>query len=326
MLVYKKFERVDRDKKVARSLSLDALSLFINILNKVINLPYGIVDLAIEQGWTKQLAYFCHIARLHGNGIIYNYNSRKLAKKLNKSHGTVNTHVQFLINKGLLTVMHGHLICGSKQILTAIVSAWTGKPTGKGVLSVKVHEHILQTEWNICARVAINSLRRQKYISRKKSEVNALRKKLEANHFVTKKEISRYKKSVARFNNSEKDTGENVCYLSDLTIARKLARSIDNVRDMIKFWVEQQLVVTTFVKGKTLDTHVTRKSFEALRETRDGFESTYLFKGRVMQFNKRSIEFGATIKPLIPNVHGIVINTATLKKAYYVGKGIAYSI
>lgn len=295
-------------------------------MNKIINLPYGIVDLSIEQGWAKQLAYFCHIARLHGNGIIYNYNSRKLAKKLNKSHGTVNTHVQFLIEKGLLTITHGHLICGSKQVLTDIVSAWTGKPTGKGLLRIKIHEQILQTEWNICARVAINSLRRQKYISRKKSEVNALRKKLEANHFVTKKEISRYKKSVERFNNSEKDTGENVCYLSDLTIARKLGRSIDNVRDMIKFWVEQQLIKTTFVKGKTLDTHVTYKSFEALRETREGFESTYLFKGRVMQFNKRSIDFGSNLKPLEPNTYIKLGSNTLLKKAYYVGKGFAYSI
>lgn len=267
-------------------------------MKKIISLPYGLVDLAIEQKWTKELAYFCHIKGLYKNGIIYNYTSRKLAEKLDKSHGTVNSHVQYLVSIGLLYLNSGHLICASHKELCEIVSTATNKPTGKGLLKIKIHKKILHTEWNINARVVLNSLNRQKYVSRIKSEVNAIRKKIKANHYVTRKELARYRKLESKLNNSEKGTGENVCYLSDTTVSKLLkGRSISNVREMFSFWVEHGLIKCEFVKGKTLDTHISVQSFLALRDVRAGFERTYLYKGRIIQFNKRAVGYGEFSEP-----------------------------
>lgn len=268
----------------------------------IISLPYGIVDLAISQRWTKELAYFCHIKKLYGNGIIYNYTSRKLAEKLSKSHGTVNSHVQWLIEKGLLFYKHGHLICANHKQLREIVvfhkSHDYRRETGNGLLKIKVHNKILHTEWNISARVAINSINKQRYVSRIKSEVNAIDRKLKSKHNVSKKEISRYRKFIDRFDKTEKDTGETVCYLSDAKIGFLLkGRSTSNVREMFKFWEEQGLIAPTFVKGRTLDTHVSIKSYVALKDYREGFSSTYFFKGRIIEFNKRTLSYGLNLKP-----------------------------
>jgi len=265
-------------------------------VNKIISLPYGIVDLAIAEGWTKQLAYYCHISMLHGNKIIYNYNSRKLAKKLNKSHGTVNTHVQFLIDKGLLSFKDGHLFCANQKELRNLVVRFKLKETGYGLLKIKVHSKILHTEWNINARVVINSLKQQKHVSRIKSEVNAISKKLETKAYVSKKDFKRYRKLTNSNNKTEKGTGENVCYLSDQTVGKLLmGRSTSNVRDMFEFWVQQGLVQLTLVKGRVLDTHINQRSYEALKEARFEFKKTYLYRGRIIEYNKRSINLGFCI-------------------------------
>lgn len=262
-------------------------------------MPYGIVDLAISQRWTKELAYFCHIKQLYNNGVIYNYTSRKLAEKLFKSHGTVNSHVQWLIEKGLLSLKDGHLFCAGHETLRKLVVSYTDKDgTGNGLLKIKVHNTILHTEWNISARVAINSINKQRYVSRIKSEVNAIDRKLKSKHNVSKKEISRYRKFIDRFDKTEKDTGETVCYLSDTKIGLLLkGRSTSNVREMFKFWEEQGLIAPTFVKGRTLDTHVSIKSYVALKDYREGFSSTYFFKGRIIEFNKRTLSYGLNLKP-----------------------------
>lgn len=254
--------------------------------------------MAIEEGWTKQLAYFGHIAMLTGNRTIFNYTSRKLAKKLGKSHGTVNTHVQFLIEKGLLFIEYGNLKCISKKDMQSLVSERNKKLTGKGFLKIKVHNKILHTEWNICARVVLNNLKRQKHVSRIKSEVNAICKKISSNSYITGKEYARYKKLKLSQTKTEKGTGENICFLSDGAISKLLkGRSISAVRSMVDFWVEQGLISCDLVKGRVLDTHMSTQSWLALKDSRVGFQSTYLYRGRIIEFNKRSLSFGLSIKP-----------------------------
>ena len=268
-------------------------------MKNIISLPYGIVDLAIQQQWTKHLAYFCHIRKLHKNGVIYNYTSRKLAEKLSKSHGTVNTHVQFLIEKGLLSLQHGHLFCANHAQLREIVVAYKStdyrRETGSGLIKIKVHNKIKHTEWNINARVVLNSLNKQKHVSRITSEINAINQRIKNNCKISRKEYARYKKfqSSTQF---EKGTGENVCYLSDLTVGKLLrGRSISNVREMFDFWIEQGLIKCDLVKGRTLDTHIDFRSFIAMQEFRVGFKSTYYYKGRIMECNKRSVNYGIAI-------------------------------
>lgn len=262
-------------------------------------MPYGIVDLAISQRWTKELAYFCHIKKLHKNGVIYNYTSRKLAEKLSKSHGTVNSHVNWLIEKGMLSLQHGHLFCANhKQLREIVVENIDKFDTGKGLLKIKVHNKIKYTEWNINARVVLNSLNKQKHVSRITSEIYAIDQRIKNNCIISKKEYARYKKFQSK-TQIEKGTGENVCYLSDLTVGKLLrGRSISNVRDMFNFWIEQGLIKCDLIKGRTLDTHVDFRSFIAMQEFRIGFKSTYYYKGRVMECNKRSINYGISMSPL----------------------------
>ena len=272
--------------------------------NKIISLPYGIVDLAIDRGWSKDLAYYCNIAMLFSNKLIYSYSSRKLAVLLNVSHGTVNTHVKSLINKKLLSLDNGNLRCASiSQLKEIVVENKDGedRKTGKGLLKIKVHNNILNTEWNILARVVLNSVKKQKYKIKKKNEVNVISRKVGDNVRLTKKEVSVYLNNRSTTSDKMLDVKiDDKCMLSDNSIALLLkGRSVSSVRQMVKFWVNQGLISNTFIKGRTLETHTSLLSHSYMKEVDSRYTSTYLYKGRVIEFNKRVIELGKAIKPFI---------------------------
>jgi type I site-specific restriction endonuclease len=249
--------------------------------------------MAIEQGWVKELAYYCHISSLFSNKLIYDYTSRRLATLLNKSHGTVNKQVKFLIQKGLLSITKdGSLKCTSINDLYSVVVSHTSTETGKGLLKFKIHDKIKYTEWNLCSRVAINSIRQQQYIIKKKAEVNAISVKIRNNQFVTKKEI-------ANFNKNKLNCGSinDKCMLSDTSITKQLkGRSISNVRAMISFWVKQGLISSTLIKGNVVAKKVSAKQHRLMQQV-DSFANTYFYKGNVVSFNQRVLELGSSIKP-----------------------------
>lgn len=250
--------------------------------------------MAIEEGWVKELSYYCHISSLFSNKLIYKYTSRKLGTLLNKSHGTVNKQVKFLIQKGLLSITEdGSLRCASIDNLRAIVVSHTSLETGKGLLIFKIHDKIKYTEWNLCSRVAINSIRQQQHIIKKKSEVNAISVKIRNNRFVTKKEISNFNKNKKLHCESVNDK----CMLSDKSLTKQLkGRSISNVRAMIGFWVKQGLISSTLIKGKVVAKKVSAKQHRLMQQV-DSFANTYFYKGKVVSFNQRTLELGTSIKP-----------------------------
>jgi type I site-specific restriction endonuclease len=262
--------------------------------------------MAIQEGWVKELAYYCHISTLHSNKLIYNYTSRGLANLLKKSHGTVNKHVKFLIQKGLLSITKdGSLRCASKKTLRVIVVSHTSKETGKGLLIFKIHDKIKYTEWNLCSRVAINSIRQQQYIIKKKAEVNAISVKIRNNRFVTKKEISNFNKTKLHC-----ESINDKCMLSDTSIAKQLkGRSISNVRAMISFWVKQGLISSTLIKGTVVARKVSAKQHRLMQQV-DAYANTYFYKGKVVSFNQRTIELGTSIKPkeVLSNKHPKITN------------------
>ncbi len=274
-------------------------------MDKFKKLPYGIVDMAIAEGWVRPLAYYCHIITLFGNGIIYNYSSRTLGEKLGRSHNAVNENVKFLLNKGLLTLDGNHLKSVSVSKIRDLVKDFTGKETGKGLITIKVHKNNLKhTEWNILARVPLNNLRRQKHLSSKRAEVDAIRTKLKSSTaYVSPKENKRVRDFDESLRNKKTEkarvaTGE-LCYLSDSVIGKLMnGRSVASVRAMIKFWEEQGLLKPTLHKGRVLDTHITPRSFEAL-VAEGRYSDVYYYKGKVIEFNKRSFDFGDSIKPRI---------------------------
>jgi len=266
---------------------------------KTVSLPYGLVDMAIQQGWSKQLAYYSHIATLYSNKLIYSYSSRKLAVDLGVSHGTVNTQVQFLTAKGLLSFDGGSLRCASTNELRNLVVKYTGKETGLGLLKIRIHNKILHTDYNICARVVINNIRQQKYIIKRKNEVNAIGRKISSNSFVTKKEITSYNKTQDLISTKRLDeTLNDKCMLSDMSISKMLkGKCVTSVRAMISFWVEQGLIENNLIKGKTLETKVSPLSHKYMKDYNPIYASTYLYKGRVIEYNKRITELGSVITP-----------------------------
>lgn len=253
--------------------------------------------MAIEQGWTKQLAYYCHIVSLHKNGVTYKYTSRKLASQLNKAHSTINTQVNFLIEKGLFEITtKGALKPVGVDQLKQLVVNHTGKETGKGKLKIKIHENVKHTEWNICARVAINSYKRQQHQINKKTEVNAIRKKLEGNAYVTRKEYARLRKKEQQVYSNTLKRGLNTeCYLSDATLSKLLVKSVGTVRAMVEFWQSEGLLAFTTKPGALLETHLSLRSYNALKIYRPDFNSTFYRNGRAFLFPKRSLTLGQTL-------------------------------
>ena len=270
--------------------------------------------MAIEEGWERSLAYFCHVTTMFGNGLIYNYSSRSLeGRGISKS--TLNNHVNFLLNKGLFKIVNGHLKSVSNNDLRKIVSSYNGRETGDGLITVKVHKEVKYTEWNLLARVPINCLKRQLHVSRKREEVNVIGMKVKRGGRLTKEESRFYSKNRDLFKKTENSVyTKSVCYLSDDTLGKLLKnRSKSNVRTMIKFWQDQGLVSCSFHKGKTLDTHVTKRQYRDVRESSNTWDSTYLYKGRVIQNDKRSITFGNNIIYYVDN--GIM----KMKKSKFTG-------
>lgn len=272
--------------------------------------------MAIKQGWSKELAYYCHISSLFSNKRVYKYSSRKLANLLNKSHGTVNTKVNFLIEKGLLSIDDfGNLRCASVQDLKAVVVRYTQRETGNGLLKFKIHDKIIKTEWNLCSRVVLNSLRQQKYKIRKRHEVNVILGKVANNKFVTKKEVAIYHKYKELLSVKNDDT----CKLSDQAIAKLTNRSISNVRDMFNFWVNEGLVSSTLIKGKAIEKNVNAKIHQIMKEVNPNYRNTYFYKGKVIEFNKRNIEVGSKVTFRVYSKDSTVISNKQLSNilSYY---------
>lgn len=265
------------------------------------SIPYALADIAIEERWVDDLSYFLHISSLYGNGIIYNYSSRSLAKKLGIGKTTVNKRVNFLLSIGLMELSEeGHLKHLSKKELVDWCSDYLGKDLGYGYITIKLHNKVKHTKYNIYTRVSLNGIRQQRYNARRRAEVNDIGVRVSKGLIVSKKELDLYNrhKETLRQNteNAVKFSGEKVNYMSDSWISGKTGLSISTVRAMVDFWVSQGLLKTTFVKGRVLDKRVTPKSYQALLDTRyNEFRSTYLYKGNIVEYNKRAVDYGDSI-------------------------------
>lgn len=284
------------------------MELVVNSKKQFRRLPYAVVDLAISEGWTKELCYFLHITSLYGNSVIYDYSSRSLAEKLGCSKSAINKNVNFLIKKGLLrTLENGNLVGLSIIQLRDWVSSYLGKSTGKGLLSVKLHKNIKHTEYNIFTRVVLNTINRQKFSSRKRAEVYAIRATIEKGGYISPSDYKKYKSlvSLVEKKNTEKAnkpySNEN-CFVSDSLLVKSTGKSIGTVRAMVSFWVSENLIESTFVKGQCIGVSSNRLAYESLVEARPSeFSSTYLYRNRIVQFNKRIIGYGSSLGHVNPN-------------------------
>lgn len=284
------------------------MELLINNKKQFRKLPYAVVDLAIEEGWVKELSYFLHITSLYGNSIIYNYSSRTLSDKMGISKSAIHKNVKFLLEKGLFKVTDkGHLVGLSINGLRDWVSSYLGKSTGKGLLSVKIHNNIKHTEYNIFARVVLNTINRQKFSSRKRAEVYAIRATIEKGGYISPSDYNKYKSllSLVENKNTEKAnkpySNEN-CFVSDSLLSKSTGKSIGTVRAMVSFWVSENLIESTFVKGQCIGVSSNRLAYESLVEARPSeFSSTYLFRNRIVQFNKRIVNYGSSLVHVNPN-------------------------
>jgi len=265
------------------------------------SIPYALADIAIQERWVGDLAYYLHISSLYGNGIIYNYSSRTLSKKLGVGKSTVNNRVNFLLSIGLLELTkEGHLKGLSNRSLLEWCEDYLDKDLGSGMVTIKLHSYIKHTRANIYARVPLNGISQQRYVARRRAEVNDIGVKIADGSYITKKEIDLYNRNKHILNNNtenaKKFSGEKVNYLSDSWLSKETGLSISTVRGMVSFWVEQGLIKTTFVKGRVLDKYITPKSYQALYDTRyNEFKSTYYYKGNIVEFNKRAVDYGDNV-------------------------------
>lgn len=285
------------------------MELSVNKNRQFRKLPYAVVDLAIEEGWTKQLSYYLHITSIFGNGVIYNYSSRSLAEKLGCSKSTVHKNVSFLLKLGLFKVSDkGHLIGLSNKELIDWVYSYQGTPTGKGLVTVKIHKYIKHTEYNLFSRVAINNINQQKFSARKRAEVNAIGATIKEGSYISASDYAKYKKNlqlVERYQTEKANkffTGEDCCYLSDYKMAKLSGKSVGTVRNMIKFWQSEGLLDFQFVKGTSVGVASNSRAYEALvAERPEEFSNTYLYKGRIIKCNRRIISYGSSLTRMNPN-------------------------
>lgn len=265
-------------------------------------LPYAVVDLAISQGWTRELAYYLHITSSFGNGVVYNYSTRTLADKLGVSKSVINKTVNFLLESGMMRMQGDNLVGVSLKKLNDWYFDQTGEKCGKGYITIKLQDNIKHTEWNILARVPLNGINQQKYMSGKRAEVNAIRAKLSKGSYITSSEFKKWKSTKDSFEtkiteNASKSFTTDINYMSDKYIAERTGKSVSTVRSMIKFWVSQGLVSTNFHKGVVLDNRFSARSYEAIKTERPTeFSQTYLYKGRIITYNKRSISYGSSTR------------------------------
>lgn len=279
--------------------------LFYRVMSKVLKtegrtmrLPYSVVDLAISEGWTRELSYFLHIKTLFGNGIIYDFSYGTLASKLGVSKSAVYKNVNFLLEIGLLSISKkGHLIPLSNKKIINWYEDFTGNKTGKGLITVKIHKNNLKfTEWNLLARVPISCLKRQKYNSGKRTEANAIRAKVDNGSFVTPSEL----RKLYNFENNNAEKGQryttDVYFISDEYLSKKTGKSISTVRNMMSFWISEGLLESVFFKGAVIDKFFNRRAYEAIKAERpEDFNNTYFYKGNIIRYNKRAIYGGANL-------------------------------
>lgn len=283
------------------------MELVINSNKQYRKLPYSVVDLAISEGWVKQLCYFLHVTSLYGNSIIYNYSARTLAEKLGCSKTAIHKNVSFLIEKGLFKIdSSGNLVGLSTNGLREWYMSYSGKTTGRGLLSVKLHKNIKHTEYNIYTRVALNSINRQKFSAKKRAEVYAIRATIEKGGYISSSDYKKYQvaSSIVEKQNTEnaKPASLENFFLSDLYLCQATGKSVGTVRAMVKFWESQGLLSFTFVKGRAIGVSSSFRAYEALvMERPSEFSNTYLHRGRIIQFNKRTINYGSVLKEMNPN-------------------------
>lgn len=265
-----------------------------------LKLPYALVDTSISEGWVLQLSYLVTIKKLFGNGIVYDFSYNSLASKLGISKSACYKNVKFLLEKGLVRLEGSNLVPLSSKELKSWVDQRNGAPSGNGKISIKIFKRDLKkTSWVILARVPIQSIKQQKANSEKRSEAKVIRAKVDRGDFIHRKDYSFMKAFEEK--DAEKgiktSTHEGVYLLSDKKISTLTGRSISNVRDMFSFWVKEGLIVSTIIKGRVLDTHVTQRSYEAMRvEQPNIYSKTYLNKGLVIEFNKRAVQLGSKVK------------------------------
>lgn len=284
------------------------MELVINNKKQFRKLPYAVVDLAIEEGWVKELSYYLHITSLYGNSIIYNYSSRTLSDKMGVSKSAIHKNVKFLLEKGLFTITNnGNLVGLSVKGLRSWVSSYLGKSTGKGLLSVKIHNNIKHTEYNIFTRVILNTINRQKFSARKRAEVNAIRATIERGGYISPSDYKKYKSLESLVENKKTEKANNTyseenCFVSDSLLSKLTGKSVGTVRNMVKFWVSENLVNSTFIKGRCIGVTSGALAYECLVETRNTeFSKTYLYRNRIMEFNRRIFDYGSSLGHVNPN-------------------------
>lgn len=270
-------------------------------------ISYALIDKAIEEGWTKQLSYYLHISSLFGNSIIYNYSSRSLAEKMGCSKSAIHSNVNFLLKKGLLRKCNsGNLICLSKKEVKGWFLDNYGVNIGSGLLTLKIHKDLKNTEYNIFARVPLNSIKRQRHSSLKRSEVYAIRARFSNNSFISKNDLKKlrdYKFNLGNktTENEKPFTGDN-CFLSDDFLCKGTGKSINTVRNMVKFWKEEGLINSILVKGRSIGRSESFKLYSIMKEQRSQeFKNTYFYRGKIMEYNKRLVTLGDNINKSIPN-------------------------
>lgn len=268
-----------------------------NDLNRTIKLPYAVVDLAIQEGWTRELSYLLHIKTLFGNGIIYDFSYGSLGDKLGVSKSAIYKNVNFLLEIGLAELTKkGHLVPLSNKKMINWYEEFTGNKTGKGLITVKVHKgNIKHTEWNLLARVPIQCLKRQKYSSGKRTEANAIRAKVSNGSFVTKDEL----RKLETFESNAEKGGvytTDLYFISDDYLSKRTGKSVSTVRSMMKFWVSEGLLESVFFKGAVIDKYFSRRAYEAIKAERpEDFNNTYYYKGNIVRFNKRAVVGGRNL-------------------------------
>lgn len=269
-----------------------AFDTFILLMDRFAYIPYKLADIALSEGWTRQLAFYCQFITLNGRKVIYNYSHAKLASRLGISRQTVSRNVKFLIKKGLICLKDGHLQAINKTDLYDWLYTQDGELTGSGKIKVRVYNSLTITEYNICFRRVDQNLKQQDWHIRNRVRDKDILMKVRDNVRLTAKEVAQYNKIMDK----KKKVGKNVMitdckYMSDSFISRLLDVSITTARRMLAYWVRIGLVSTKFIKGKLIEKGVGLVAYNYM-VSEGVVKDCYFFKNCIVHADKREMNFG----------------------------------
>src|SRR5699024_7911342 len=126
--------------------------------------------------------------------------------------------------------------------------------------------------------------------------VYAISSTIERGGYISARDYRNYKKqlSLVKGKTTEKANkpySNESCFVSDSLLSKRTGKSIGTVRSMVSFWVSENLITSTFIKGRSVGVASSARAYESLVQSRPSeFSSTYLFRSRIIQFNKRVME------------------------------------